>query len=135
MQPGRHQDKSNLLKVISEKAKLEEGEEAVRKILREVFRNQKITTKELAYLTQLPVPVTAAARRELEHEGLLTRDGGAFLTEKGEIFVKKQLGLAYPQRLICPTCQGRSIQIPNNFNHDAHCETVVGRHFKIELCR
>lgn len=115
MQPERYQDKSNLLKIISEKAELEEGEEAVRKILREAFRSQKISTKKLAYLTHLPVPVTAAVRRELENEGLLTRNGGAFLTEKGEKFVKDQLGLIHPQRFVCPTCQGRSIQVPDEF--------------------
>jgi len=115
MQPESYQDKSKLLKIISKRAELEEGEEAVRKILREAFRSKKISTKELAYLTNLPVPVTAAVRRELENEGLLTRNGGAFLTEKGEKFVKDQLGLIYPQRFICPTCHGRSIQIPDEF--------------------
>jgi len=115
MRQERHQDKSNLLKVISEKAELEESGEAVRKILREVFRNQKISTKELARCTQLPVPVTAAVRRELESEGLLARNRGAFLTKKGEKFVREQLGLVFSQRLICQTCQGRSIQVPNEF--------------------
>ena len=82
MRQERHQDKSNLLKVISEKAELEESGEAVRKILREVFRNQKISTKELARCTQLPVPVTAAVRRELENEGLLFACDGLQITIK-----------------------------------------------------
>lgn len=115
MHPDRHKDNSSLLKIISEKAKLEEGGEAVRKILREVFRSKKIGTKELAYFARLPVPVTAAVRRELENEGLLTRNGGAFLTKKGEKFIKEQLGLVYQQRLVCPACQGKSIQIPDRF--------------------
>ena len=115
MQPEKHQNKASLLKIVSKKADLEEGEEGVRKILREVFRNERISTKELAFNTQLPVPVTAAVRRELEKEDLLARNGGAFLTEKGEKFVKKQLGLVYPQRLTCPKCVGKSIQIPDEF--------------------
>jgi len=114
MHPATHQ-RNNLLKTVSERAKLEEGEEGVRKILCQVFRNQKIGTKELAYLTHLPLPVTAAVRKELENEGLLSRNGGASLTEKGERFVKEKLRLAYPQSVICPTCQGRAIQIPDNF--------------------
>ncbi len=61
------------------------------------------------------MPVTAAVRRELEKENLLARNGGAFLTKKGEKFVKEQLGLTYLQRLTCPDCQGRSIQIPEKF--------------------
>jgi hypothetical protein len=104
-----------LLKTISKKAELKEGEEAVRKILREVFRSKKISTKELAQLTQLPVPVTAAVRKELEKAGLLARNGGAFLTEKGKEYVKKQLGLTYQQRLICSACRGKRIQIPDEF--------------------
>jgi predicted methyltransferase/ribosomal protein S18 acetylase RimI-like enzyme len=110
MQPKKFNAGSNLLKVISEKARLEEGEEAVRQILREVFRSRKIGTKELAYLTHLPVPVTAAVRRELENQGLLTRNKGAFLTQKGEKFVKT-LGFSYQQRITCSTCQGRRIEI------------------------
>ncbi|MFQ6068224.1 MAG: GNAT family N-acetyltransferase [Candidatus Bathyarchaeia archaeon] len=114
MQAKREQNQSNLLKIISEKTDIEEGEEAVRKILREVFRSRKISTKELSYFTQLPVPITAAVRGELENEGFLTRDKGAVLTEKGRKFTK-QLGFIYSQRIICPTCQGRNIQIPDNF--------------------
>ncbi len=112
MQQKRHQGNSDLLKAVSEKARLEEGEEAVRKVLREVFRSRKVGTKELAYLTQLPVPVTAAVRRELEKKGLLGRNGGASLTEAGEKFVSEKLGLVYLESLTCPTCQGKRIEIP-----------------------
>ncbi len=101
--------------MISEKAKLDEGEEAVRRVLVEVFKNRKIGTKKLAYLTKLPVPVTAAVRKELESEELLARKDGALLTEKGEKFVKEQLGLVYSQKLTCPKCEGRTIQIPDEF--------------------
>jgi predicted methyltransferase/ribosomal protein S18 acetylase RimI-like enzyme len=116
MQQNTTKDGHSLLKTISERAHLEEGEEAVRKALREVFRSRKMGTKELAASIQLPVPVTAALRRELENEGFLARDGGAYLTEKGEEFVKKQLGLVYPQKLICPTCEGRRIPISATFS-------------------
>lgn len=108
---------SNLLKTTSKKAKLEEGEEGVRKILQEIYRNKRISTKELAYHTCLPIPVTAAVRKELEKEGLLTRNYGIALTAKGELFVKEQLGLKYLQRQTCPTCQGKGIKISDNFTH------------------
>ncbi|UCH31085.1 MAG: GNAT family N-acetyltransferase [Candidatus Bathyarchaeota archaeon] len=110
MQPKKVSTSSNLLKVISEKARLEEGEEAVRDILREVFRSQKIGTKELAYLTHLPVPVTAAVRKELENQELLARKEGAFLTKKGERFAEA-IGFRYQQRATCSTCRGRRIEI------------------------
>ncbi len=101
--------------MISKKTKLEEGEEAVRRILREIFKNRKVSTKKLACLAKLPVPVTAAVRKELEKEELLARKGGALLTGRGEKFVKEQLGLVYPQELKCPKCEGRNIQIPDEF--------------------
>jgi predicted methyltransferase/ribosomal protein S18 acetylase RimI-like enzyme len=105
----------SLLKRVSENTELEEGEEGIRKILREIHRNQKISTKELASLTQIPLPIVAAVRRELEREDLITREKGALLTQEGERFVKENLGLAYSQRLTCPTCQARGIQIPESF--------------------
>lgn len=115
MQPKRQKLNSNLLKTIADKTRLQEGEEAIRRILREVYRNKKITTKELAFHAQLPIPITAAIRRELENEDIIVRNGGASLTQKGEEFVKEDLGLVYSQRLTCPTCKGRSIQIPDAF--------------------
>ncbi len=114
MQSKKSIDTPDLLRTISERAELEEGEEGVRRILREIFRNKKISTKQLAQSTQLPTPVAAAVRRELEKIGMLARDGGASLTEKGHTFVKEQLGLVYTQKLTCPTCRGRNIHIPNN---------------------
>ncbi len=115
MKSQQLRDISNLLDSISLKAKLEEGGEGVRKTLREVYRSRKISTKKLAYLTGLPVPVTAALRRELENEGLLTRKDGASLTAKGERFVTEQLGLTIQRRLTCSTCQGRHIQTPEEY--------------------
>jgi predicted methyltransferase/ribosomal protein S18 acetylase RimI-like enzyme len=111
----KHSRHVNLLKKVSENTELDEGEEGIRKILREIYRNQKIRTKELASLTQIPLPIVAAVRRELEKEDLITRGKGALLTQKGERFVRDDLGLAYPQTLTCPTCQARGIQIPVGF--------------------
>ena len=64
---------------------------------------------------KLPVPVVAAIRRELEHEELLARNGGASLTRKGTTFAKEHLGLTFRQKLRCPACHGRSIKIPDDF--------------------
>ena len=107
---SKHWLRLDLLETVSKKAKLEEGGEAVRQILREIYRSRRISTKKLAHQTQLPIPVTAAARRELEKAGLLTRNGGASLTTNGEKFVKEQLGFVYPQKLICSTCKGRMVE-------------------------
>ena len=84
----------DLVKTISERMSLKEGEEAVRRVLREVYRSRKIGTKDLARAARLPVPVTAAIRRELEKRGILARKGGATLTEQGEKYVRERLGFA-----------------------------------------
>ena len=104
-----------LLETISRMAELEEGEEAVRSILREIFRNERISTKNLAHFTGIPIPVAAAVRRELEKIGLIMSAKGASLTEKGREFVTKNLGFKHRERLTCTECQGRKIRIPDRF--------------------
>jgi predicted methyltransferase len=102
---------ANLLESISERTHLPEGKEAVRRILREVYRHRRIGTKDLAYVTRLPVPVVAAVRRELEKSGLLSRKGGAILTEEGEDYVTRILGISTVEVLVCASCLGRKISI------------------------
>jgi len=104
-----------ILKTISQRTHLPEGEEAVRRILREVYRHGRIGTKDLAYATRLPVPVVAAVRRELEKAGLLTRRAGAILTSEGEEYVKNVLGLSMRESLVCPVCSGKNILIKEEF--------------------
>lgn len=107
---------TDLLKMISERTHLSEGEEAVREILREVYRQGKIRTKELAYVTKLPIPLVAAVRRELEKAGLLSRKGGAILTKEGENYVRKILGIRIVEKLVCPTCSGKRITIYKKYS-------------------
>ena len=111
---GRHD--LPILRRIADNTALREGEEGVRRILREIYRSKRIGTKELAVLTLIPVPTVAAVRKELEKEGLITRaKEGASLTSLGEKFAEDQLGLTRQHRLVCPTCMGRTIQIPEAF--------------------
>jgi predicted methyltransferase len=87
-------DDSDVIKTVSRRMDLKEGEEAVRRVLREVYRKRKVGTKDLARATRLPVPVAAAIRRELEKMGIVARRGGAVLTEEGERYVREELGMA-----------------------------------------
>ena len=105
----------NILKAVSQRTQLPEGEEAVRRILREIYRHGRIGTKDLAYITRLPVPVVAAVRRELEKTGLIVRRAGAILTGEGEEYVKTVLGLSLKESLICEACSGRIVTIKNQF--------------------
>ncbi len=109
----------DLVESVAGRMRLKEGEEAVRRVLREVFRHGKIGTKDLAKATRLPVPVTAAIRRELEKEGIIARRGGAVLTERGAGYVKEELGFTREQGLICPVCLGKKIPLP-----EEHAETL-----------
>ena len=80
--------------------RLKEGEEAVRRIIREVYRHGKIGTKDLARAARLPTPVAAAIRRELEKEGVIARKGGAILTEAGKEYAVGVLGMVKEEGLI-----------------------------------
>lgn len=81
------------IKAIANRMNLKEGEEAIRRILREIYRHGKIGTKDLAKATELPTPVAAAIRRELEKRSLVARKGGAVLTKEGELYVRDVLGM------------------------------------------
>lgn len=88
----------DFLRELAGKMRLKEGEEAVRRILREIHRRGKVGTKDLARATRLPTPVAAAIRRELEKAGLVARRGGAVLTETGKEFVEGVLGMVADHR-------------------------------------
>ena len=109
-------ESTDLLRAVSERTRLAEGEEAVRRILREVYRHGRIRTRDLAYATRLPLPVVAAVRRELEKAGLLARRGGATLTEKGKAYVAKVLGVSMSETLVCSTCSGKKISISEAYD-------------------
>ena len=106
---------SDVLEVILQRTRLLEGEEAIRRILREIYRHERIGTKDLAYATRLPVPVVAAVKRELEKIGLVARRAGAMLTRKGEEYVKKVLGFSMRRSLLCEACSGKTITIKDQF--------------------
>jgi len=105
----------DILRTVSQRTRLPEGEEAVRRVLREIYRHGRIGTKDLAYATRLPVPVVAAVRRELEKIGLIARRAGAILTSEGEEYVRNVLGLSMRESLICEVCSGRTITVKDQF--------------------
>lgn len=107
-------DDFDVIKTVSRRMDLKEGEEAVRRVLQEVYRKRKVGTKDLARATRLPIPVAAAIRRELEKMGIIARKGGAVLTEEGERYVREELGMTEshgPKR----TGSGSEILIPDEY--------------------
>ncbi len=113
---GSEESGDNIVENISRMLNLKEGEEAVRRILREVYLRGKVGTKDLARATRLPIPVTAAVRRELEKRKILARKGGAFLTEKGERYVRENLGMTRMSKTLCPLCHGKKIPLTEDFS-------------------
>ena len=83
-------------------ARLAEGAEGVRRILRTVFMAGQIPIRNVAQEAGLPVPVVAAVRGELEKRGILTRKGGVSLTGEGLSVVQSELGLSCRKRFARP---------------------------------
>ena len=83
-------------------ARLVEGAEGVRRILRTVFMAGQIPIRNVAQEVELPVPVVAAVRGELEKRGILTRKGGVSLTGEGLSVVQSELGLSCRKRFARP---------------------------------
>lgn len=72
------------LEDIAAAAKLREGAEGVRKILRAAASHNVIPLKELAREVTIPLPVVSAVRKEMEKRGVLERAGGGVrVTAKG----------------------------------------------------
>lgn len=103
----------SFLEKIAINSDLKEGKEAIRILLREIYRNGTIGTKQLSRKLYIPVPIIAAVRKELEKEDILARNNrGAILTEKGIAFVETGLGIKYTKDLTCLQCSGNGLELP-----------------------
>ncbi len=108
---------SEILAEIAVKSQLKEGKEAVRRILREIYKHGTLGTKTLARMIHLPIPTIAAVRKELENVGLIDRvKKGAILTEYGVKFVTRELEISYLNDLLCKTCEGTRLELPHDFD-------------------
>ncbi len=136
---------AELLTEVAEAARLSEGPEGVRWVLRAVFRGGPIPIRDLAQQVGLPVPVIAAVRGELEKRGMLERRGGVALSAKGDQVVREVLGFSCRRqfaRAAFPSlpvelqgaldrlrtiCDGRpDVDVTLDQSH-ATAETVLGR--------
>lgn len=84
----------NYIKKVTNSIKIEEGETAIQNILVNIYFNERISVKELARKSLLPVPLVAAIKREFIKNALVIQDNGARLTEEGISFVEKKLGFS-----------------------------------------
>ncbi len=102
--PNRTENRhsGNVLADVAADARLAEGPEGVRCILRAIYRAGTLPVRDLARETGLPVPVVAAVRGELESRGWVERRGGVILSSAGRNAVEKQLGLGCRRRFQRP---------------------------------
>ncbi|NVN87441.1 MAG: bis-aminopropyl spermidine synthase family protein [Rhodopseudomonas sp.] len=106
----------SILQAVAEATRLREGPEGVAAILRAVYRAGSLRLQDAAREARLPMPVASAIRRELEKAGLLERKQGLALSPEGRDFVERELGLGSKIDLICPSCAGHGIVIPEKFH-------------------
>ncbi len=96
------QGSGRLLGDVAAAARLAEGPEGVRRVLRAVFTEGAVPIRDLARQVELPVPVVAAVRGELERRGVLERQGGMALTQAGVEAVQRVLGFSCRRRFPRP---------------------------------
>jgi N4-bis(aminopropyl)spermidine synthase len=112
---------TSLLETVARATRLREGPAGVSAVLRAVYRAGSLRLQDAARQARLPLPVATAVRRELEKAGLLERKHGLALTREGRDFVERDLGLGMALDLVCPTCAGRGIAVPREF------QPLIGR--------
>jgi predicted methyltransferase len=126
MSDGTWKTRGDLLTDVSTATRLEEGPEAVRKMLWLVHRHGNIPVRDVARLAHLPVPVVAAARRELERRGILVRRKGIALSDAGESFVREALGIRSRRAFPSPS-GGAEFQVPPDLDPLRATLTEIGR--------
>lgn len=94
---------------------LREGSEGVRTFLRQVYLNQGISTKACSKNIRLPLPITAALKKEAIKANLIVDGATMKLTEQGVEFCEKVLGIKQQTELVCPRCSGLRYVIPQEF--------------------
>ncbi len=83
----------NYLEEVSQKVKLDEGQQAIEQLLLEVYFKKGISTKELARKLLLPLPIVAAIKKEFIKAGVLKQDRGVRFTPEGKAFMEDRMGL------------------------------------------
>lgn len=97
---------------LAESVKLREGVEGVYRALWSLHQNPGISTHDWSWHVQIPVPVMAALRRELEKRDVLQQVRTLKTTPQGEDILKRLFGRPKEVSLVCPACDGRGNVLP-----------------------
>lgn len=82
----------NYIEEVKTKVRLQEGVQVIEQLLVASYMRPGISTKELARHTYLPVPITAAIKKELIKAGALIQERGVRCTSAGKVYVEHELG-------------------------------------------
>ncbi len=82
----------NYLEEVGKNVSIEDGNQAIEKVLINIYFKEGISTKELSRNNLLPIPVVSAIKKEFIKFGLLIQDRGVRLTPKGRCYVEEVLG-------------------------------------------
>jgi len=80
-------------KIIYESVRLKEGINAISFVLRNLYFNQPISTKSLAQISFLPIPIITAIKKEGIKLGIIMQENGIALTEEGLFYLNEYCGL------------------------------------------
>lgn len=83
---------NNYLQKVNRSVTIEEGKQVIQNILINIYFREGISTKELARINRLPIPVIAAIKKEFVKYELIIQARGVRLTEKGRLFIEEELG-------------------------------------------
>ncbi len=110
------QDRVPFLYHIAKEVDLNEGPEGVLQVIRQIFIRGPISSKKLAQVTFLPIPITVAIRNELISRGFVSKTTkGAILTPIGLEMAKKELNLSLKIEPTCTMCDGCGLTISDQF--------------------
>ncbi|MDR0948227.1 MAG: adenosylmethionine decarboxylase [Lachnospiraceae bacterium] len=80
------------IRLIHENVRLKEGVVAIKRMLHDLYYQPSMSTKELARVAALPIPVATAIKKECEKLGLTQSKAGVSLTETGRAFLEETYG-------------------------------------------
>ena len=81
------------IEIVQERISLKEGRRAIETVLSFLYERSPMSTKELARLSFLPIPVVTAMKKEFIKLGVLEQRNGVAVTDMGKRYIEDALGL------------------------------------------
>ncbi|MDP8245299.1 MAG: bis-aminopropyl spermidine synthase family protein [Candidatus Hinthialibacter antarcticus] len=111
-QPETIEELNLWLSELAKSVRLREGVEGVTRALWALYQNPGISTHDWSWHVQIPVPVMAALRRELEKRDVLKEVRTLVTTPNGDAVLERLFGNPGAMPFLCSSCQGRGNVLP-----------------------